>query len=94
MATVYILYSDSIDQYYTGSCKNLSERLEAHKNNKFTKGFTRRASDWKLFFEIDKLTYQQARGIERHIKRMKSKIYIKNLLTYPQVSEKLVLKYS
>jgi putative endonuclease len=94
MATVYILHSASIDQFYTGSCKNLSERLEAHKNNKFSRGFTRRASDWKLFFQIDNLTYQQAREIESHIKRMKSKTYIKNLIIYREVTEKLILKYN
>ena len=36
MATVYILYSDSIDQYYTGSCLEFTERLEMH----WDKGFS------------------------------------------------------
>jgi putative endonuclease len=93
MAIVYILYSNSIDQFYTGSCLDLAERLEAHRKQEYSTGFTRRASDWKVFFKIDNLTYQQARKIEQHIKGMKSKIYIKNLITYPEVSEKLVLKY-
>ena len=93
MATVYILYSESIDKFYTGSCKILSERLAAHRNNKFSRSFTRRASDWKLFFQIDNLTYRQGRKIESHIKRMKSKIYIKNLIIHAKVSEELVLQY-
>ncbi|MFN5983120.1 MAG: GIY-YIG nuclease family protein [Fluviicola sp.] len=30
MATVYIIYSKSIDKFYVGSCLNLIERLELH----------------------------------------------------------------
>lgn len=94
MATVYILYSNSIEKFYTGSCLDFTERLEMHNNKKFSSGFTRRASDWQLFFKIDNLTYQQARRIEQHVKKMKSKKYIENLIIYPKVSENLVLKYS
>ena len=31
MATVYILYSNSIDKFYTGSCLDFTARLEMHK---------------------------------------------------------------
>ena len=94
MATVYILFSDSIDQFYIGSCKDLKLRLEQHKQNYFTIGFTKRATDWKVYFSIEGLEYQQARKIERHIKNMKSKTYIKNLKKYPEISIKLKEIYS
>ena len=93
MAVVYILFSKSIDKFYIGSCKNLNKRLEEHKNNKFSKGFTRRAIDWELYFSIDKLEYQQARKIEQHIKRMKSRKFIENLVVHPRIAEKLVERY-
>ncbi|MTI38526.1 GIY-YIG nuclease family protein, partial [Fulvivirga lutimaris] len=32
MASVYILYSQSADKFYVGSCLNLEERLQQHKN--------------------------------------------------------------
>ncbi|PXY38851.1 excinuclease ABC subunit C, partial [Flavobacterium cheongpyeongense] len=35
----------------------------------------------------------QALAIEKHIKDMKSKIYIENLLRYPEVINKLLEKY-
>ena len=79
MATVYILYSNTIDKFYTGSCNDLKERLEQHQNKKFDKSFTKQADDWELYFTIDDLDYLQARRIKKHIKEMKSRKYIQNL---------------
>ena len=94
MAAVYILQSLSKNRFYIGSCLNLKVRLLQHKNNFYSNSYTRRADDWKLFFSLDNLEYESARKIERHIKNMKSAVYIKNLKIYPEMSEKLILKYS
>ena len=94
MPSVYILYSNSIDHYYIGSCDNLVIRLEQHLSGKFDRAFTHRAKDWKIYFEISDLDYQQARKIEEHIKRMKSRLYIKNLILYPEMTSKLKKKYA
>jgi len=93
MATVYILYSKSLDSFYTGSCLDFNTRLDEH-NSHSRKAFTNKASDWKCFWKLDQLEYNQARTIERHIKRMKSKSYIQNLALYPEMSARLVIKYS
>ena len=93
MAYVYILYSNSIDNYYIGSCKDMECRLEQHANNHFKTGFTKRAKDWNIFFLLENLNQQQARDIEKHIKKMKSRTYIQNLKKYPEISKKLMLKY-
>ena len=87
MATVYILYSKSISNYYIGSCKEIQNRLEQHRSNYFETGFTKRATDWEIYFLIEDLEYQQARNIEKHIKRMKSKTYISNLENHPEISQ-------
>jgi len=39
------------------------------------------------------LDYEQARKIEKQIKRMKSKKYIENLKKYPDIVKKLIEKY-
>ncbi|WP_405211544.1 GIY-YIG nuclease family protein [Dokdonia sp. Asnod2-E02] len=91
MATVYILYSKSIDRYYIGSCLDLEQRVQEHILN--NKGFTARAQDWKIFFKIENLEYQQARRIEKHIKNMKSKTYLVNLKKYNEITQKLIQKY-
>ena len=94
MAHVYILYSPKADKYYTGSCRDLSERLRDHKSKKYADSYTAMlGDDWSLYVQIDDLGYEQARSIEAHIKKMKSRTYIENLKLYPEIVEKLKSKY-
>jgi len=46
-----------------------------------------------LYYCIEDLLYHQARAIERHIKKMKSKKYIENLKMYEEISVKLIALY-
>ena len=94
METVYILHSKSIDLFYMGSCLNFTTRLSQHNKGEFDTLFTHRDNDWKVLFVIEDLDYQMARNIEQHIKAMKSGTYYLNLKKYPEISEKLILKYS
>ena len=94
MASVYILYSKSIERFYTGSCIDLLDRLEQHKNKVYEKIYTAKADDWELFFSIDDLEYKQARLIEAHIKKMKKNIYLQNLKKYPEMVEKLRQRFA
>jgi putative endonuclease len=94
MASVYILFSKKLNRFYTGSCHDLSYRIDQHFNKAFSKSFTAKDDDWELFFYIDHLGYAQARMIEGHIKKMKSRIYIQNLKNYPEIVQKLIAKYS
>lgn len=94
MATVYILYSQKIDNYYVGSCLDLKLRLEEHRNGNKDHAFTKRSDDWVVYFELSNLEYQVSRKIESHIKKMKSRKYFENLVTYPEISQKLIEKYS
>jgi len=92
MACVYILHSNSLDKYYVGSCLDLELRLKDHLSKKFTDGFTSKTNDWILYYSVSNLEYGQARKVEAHIKKMKSKKYIENLKKYPELSEKIVRK--
>jgi putative endonuclease len=85
MASVYILFSEKLNRFYTGSCEDLSYRIEQHFNKDFNNSFTAKTDDWELFFFVDNLHYAQARLIEQHIKNMKSKVYIQNLKKYPEI---------
>ncbi|QDW24108.1 GIY-YIG nuclease family protein [Pedobacter sp. KBS0701] len=93
MASVYILFSKKINRFYTGSCLDLLQRLQSHKDKSFTDSFTSKTEDWELFFTIDDLDYKQSRLIELHIKKKKSIIYIKNLKQYPELVTKLIERY-
>jgi putative endonuclease len=93
MAYLYILYSKNLNQYYTGSCRDFISRYREHKEIANPASFTSKTQDWEVFLVLDNLQYKQARKMELHIKRMKSAIYITNLKKYPEIIEKLRLRY-
>jgi len=92
----YILFSSSLDRYYIGSTiLEPKERLTRHLFSYYgNQKFTASAKDWEIFLEISCSSIEQARKIERHIKSMKSKIYINNLKKYPEMIEKQIAKNS
>ena len=92
MYCVYILYSEKLDRFYIGFTANLAVRLAFHSKATNRK-YTYRANDWVLFYEISCNSKTQALKIERHIKQMKSSVYISNLLKYPEITLKLLTKY-
>ncbi len=93
MASVYILFSAKLNKNYIGSCNDLVARIDLHKQKKFQGAYTKISDDWELYLSINDLEYKQARAIESHIKRMKSKVYIENLLKYPIIIERLREQY-
>jgi putative endonuclease len=92
MHVVYILYSSKLERNYIGYTSDLEVRLEYHKTSNADK-FTGKAQDWVLLHKIDCQSKAQGLAIEKHIKSMKSKSYIQNLILYPEMTEKLLLKY-
>jgi putative endonuclease len=50
MATVYILYSQKINQYYIGSCLDLEKSLAEHLSVKMDVAYTKRSDDWDVYF--------------------------------------------
>ena len=95
MPCVYILYSPSHDKYYTGATTIAAEnRLERQLDKYYENKFTEKISDWDLFFKIDCDSMKQAMQIEKHIKKMKSKKYIIDLKKFPEILEKLKLRYA
>jgi putative endonuclease len=90
MAAVYILYSNRINRFYIGSCLNLDERLEEHKNKVFPTSYTSITDDWELFLSFENLEYNHTRAIELRIKKMKSSKYIRNLKLHEELRNKLL----
>ncbi|HED37720.1 MAG TPA: GIY-YIG nuclease family protein [Ignavibacteria bacterium] len=92
----YILHSNVLNRFYTGSTiLEPGERLERHLEKYYgNKKFTAKVSDWELFYFIEYTSKEQARKIECHIKKMKSKIYIQNLKEYPEMAQRLLEKFS
>ncbi|WP_420878620.1 GIY-YIG nuclease family protein [Roseivirga pacifica] len=46
MFYVYIIYSDKLNKYYTGSCDQLDTRLEDHNSGRST--YTKSGKPWVL----------------------------------------------
>ncbi|GAB5523082.1 MAG: hypothetical protein Roseis2KO_09540 [Roseivirga sp.] len=93
MFWVYILYSKTAGRHYTGYSIDPDERLKEH-NEGYCKGsYSSAVRDWELRFMLKCQSKKQALQIERHIKRMKSRVYIQNLIKYPEMGEKLLIKY-
>ena len=93
MASVYILYSPSLNEYYIGSCKNLQLRINDHLSKCFPDACTAKVTNWTIHFEVNDLEYSQARKIEIHIKNMKSRTNVENLKKYPEIVNKLTSKF-
>jgi len=92
--SVYIIYSESTDLFYIGQTENLSVRLDMHCNENFKGSFTSKAKDWKLYYFLECSTREQALKIEQHIKKNRTRKYYQSLKIYPEISEKLIDKYS
>ncbi len=93
MFCCYIIYSPSLDQYYVGaSQEGFTVRLTNHNSRKYSNSFTSKVNDWKKFVILKAETYDHAIRIERHIKRMKSRVYIQNLEKYAEMRAKLIEK--
>ena len=92
-AQTYILYSAAIDSFYIGSTQDMEQRFNKHITGFYPNGFTSKAKDWVIFMRIDCETMAQARSIEAHIKRMKSRKYLHDLKQYPEIAENLVNLY-
>jgi len=76
----YIIYSKTNDQYYTGSSSvGIDLRLERH-NKGWTKS-TKSGIPWILKYAKTFEFKSDALKWERSIKKQKSRIFIKNLIT-------------
>ncbi|SHG00095.1 GIY-YIG nuclease family protein [Flavobacterium defluvii] len=92
MHLVYILHSFKLNRFYIGFTSDFDTRMEFHKNAESHK-FTANAEDWVLFLKIECESKSQGLDIEKHIKKMKSKTYVENLIKYPNIILKLKEKY-
>jgi putative endonuclease len=94
MAFCYILFSRQLSKFYIGATQDsVIGRIEKHIESFYGSTFTSQAKDWELFLEIQCSSFAMAVNIERHLKKMKSKIYLQNLKKHPDMIDKLKNKY-
>lgn len=76
MHFVYIILSLKTKQFYVGETYEFNQRLEYHNDLSKNKGSTKTGIPWQLYHLITCVNKPQALKVERHIKNMKSRVYI------------------
>jgi putative endonuclease len=76
MFTVYILFSNSIQKYYTGSTQDLQNRLLEH-NSAETKSI-RNGIPWKVIWKTQVPSRAEAMNLESKIKKRGAKRFIED----------------
>ena len=74
---VYILYSKSLDKYYTGQTNNLKDRLKRH-NSGYEK-YTRKGIPWDLIWNKLCIDRNEAMKLESKIKKRGAKRYLHDI---------------
>jgi putative endonuclease len=67
----YIIYSATLDRYYTGYTLNLEERIRKH--NTHHRGYTGKTNDWKLVYMEEYSIKKDAYQRERQVKKWKNR---------------------
>ena len=89
---VYIIFSESKNQFYIGESVNPVERLNQHNSGFYENSRTKIAIDWELFLTIECNSKTQAIKLERFIKKMKSRKFILKLKENPGIVSDLLQK--
>ena len=76
---VYILFSDSLQRYYTGQCQDLANRL--HEHNAGETPSIKRGIPWRLLWHAETETRREAMQLEKKIKSRGAARYLVDLGT-------------
>ncbi|MDP2386515.1 MAG: GIY-YIG nuclease family protein [Bacteroidota bacterium] len=95
MIACYIIFSKKLNRFYIGvTQEDLNLRIVKHNEGTYgNHRFTAKATDWESFLYIETTSIKHALAIEKHIKAMKSSLYVRNLAKYPEMIEDLKAKY-
>ena len=75
------------------SQEHIADRILKHNTSFYGAHYTSKTSDWEFYYIIECVTLSQAMKIEKHIKKMKSITYLKNLKKFETIQLKLLEKY-
>ncbi|MBK6266465.1 GIY-YIG nuclease family protein [Marivirga sp. S37H4] len=90
--TVYILYSEKIDQFYRGQTKDLNDRLKRH--NKGIEKFTQNGTPWRLMWSTIKETRSESLKLETKLKNLSRERLIRFMLKYKEdIAEQEILLF-
>jgi len=90
MYFVYVIYSEKLNRFYTGTTDDLDHRIAQHNSAFYPNSFTSKGIPWelKVFFSFE--NNKTAIDAEKFIKRMKSKIFIENIIKKPELLTEII----
>jgi putative endonuclease len=74
---VYILFSESLQRYYTGSTDDIARRIKEHNKGKSL--FTSRGSPWVIKYQQEFGSRDEASQKEKQIKKRGAGRYLKDM---------------
>jgi putative endonuclease len=80
---LYILYSSNLDRYYIGSCADVKVRLVRH--NAGATPSTKPGRPWVVVYTENFNLKTESLKRENYLKKLKSRIYIENLIKQHQL---------
>ena len=92
MHYLYILHSTTADKYYVGETHSIEERLFKHNRHLYDGSYTKIANDWQIVLTFECVSKTQALGLEKFIKKMKSKVFIQKLTDKPEILNEIIIK--
>jgi len=76
--------------FHVGETHDIDKRLTTHNDHGYSKGFTKAANDWAIALKFECKSKEDALYLERFIKRMKSRTFIKKIIQKPSILNDLL----
>ena len=90
--SLYILHSSKIDRFYIGVSNDVPQWVDRHNSDFYSNAWFKRGIPWQLVLQYKCESKSQALFIERFIKKMKSKAFIRRLIDDPKIIQDIAKK--
>ncbi|MFV7234487.1 GIY-YIG nuclease family protein [Flavobacterium sp. ZB4R12] len=80
MYFIYIIYSKKLDRYYVETTDDVEKRLGEHNSGFYSEVFTVKGAPWELNLSFECESSGKAYGLEKFLKRMKSRIFLEKVI--------------
>ncbi|MFV8373782.1 GIY-YIG nuclease family protein [Flavobacterium sp. LB1P71] len=85
MYFIYIIYSEKLDRYYVGATDDVRKRLDEHNSVFYNEAFTAKGIPWELSLSFECESSEKAYGLEKFLKRMKSRVFLEKVMVDPSI---------
>ena len=85
MYFIYIIYSKKLDRYYVGTTDDVLKRMGEHNSGFYSEAYTVKGVPWVLRLSFECESGEKAYGIEKFLKRIKSRIFLEKVIVNPNI---------